>query len=244
MGAISAVTGGLAQAGQYRVKREQALANGLAQKNAAYAQATATEQAAKANLRTVAENMARMAGNRRRDMGAARNANAASGFTSDGSGSKAEEVANKVHTQAMADMARSGSTASMDAADAAIGQRRQGDMALRAAEIEAQQYAAMAKASRTGAFMSAVGGVIGAAGGAINGYGRAEAFNKAHEAAIASGDVKAASLWQNAAVGGVYGADGGAGLLASANPFTAAYAGETWQRNLLGLFEKDNVFRK
>ena len=244
MGAISAVTGGLAQAGQYSVKKEQARTNGIAQKNAAYAQATATEQAAKANLRTVAENLARMAGNRRRDMGAARTANAASGFTSDGSGSKAEEVANKVHTQAMADMARSGSTASMDAADAAIAHRRQGDAAMRAAEIEAQQYAAMAKSTRTGAFMSAVGGVIGAVGGAVSGYGQAAAFNEANASAIAAGEVQKANVWQNAAVGGVYGADAGAGLLASSNPFTAAYAGDTWQRNLLGLYEKNIVRRK
>ena len=243
MGAISPEVGGLSQAGQYSAKKNQALVNGQAQKNAAYAHATSTEQAAKANLRVVAENMARMAGTRRRDMGAARNANAASGFTSVGSGSKAEEIANKVHTQEMADLARSGSTASMDAADAAITQRRQGDMALRAAEIEAQQYAAMAKASRTGAFMSALGGVVGAVGGAIDGYGRAEEFNKANADAIAKGDVKAASLWRNGVLGGVYGADGGAGLLAASNPFTAAYAGDTWQRNLIGLFDKDNVYR-
>lgn len=244
MGFVSAVVGGLSQSGQYSAKKNQALVNGRAQKNAAYAQATSTEQAAKANLRTVAENMARMAGNRRRDMGAARNANAASGFTSDGSGSKAEEVANKVHTQAMADLARSGSTASMNAQDAAITQRRQGDMALRAAEIEAEQYAAMAKASRTGAFMSALGGVVGAVGGAVDGYGRAEEFNKANADAIAKGDVKEASLWRNSVLGGVYGSDGGAGLLAATNPFTAAYAGESWQRNLIGMFDKDNVYRK
>ena len=243
MGVISSVVGGLSQAGQYSAKRDMALVNGRTQKNAAYAQATSTEQAAKANLRTVAENITRIAGNRRRDMGAARNANAASGFTSDGSGSKAEEVANKVHTQAMADMARSGSTASMNAADAAITQRRQGDMALRAAEIEAQQYAAMAKASRTGAFMSALGGVVGAVGGAIDGYGRAEEFNKANAAAIADGDVKAASLWKSSVLGSVYGSDGGAGLLAASNPFTAAYAGETWQRNLIGMFDDNNVYR-
>lgn len=243
MGVISSVVGGLSQAGQYSAKKNQALVNGRAQKNAAYAQATSTEQAAKANLRTVAENMARTAGNRRRDMGAARNANAASGFTSDGSGSKAEEVANKVHTQAMADLARSGSTASMNAADAAITQRRQGDMALRAAEIEAEQYAAMAKASRTGAFMSALGGVVGAVGGAIDGYGRAEEFNKANADAIAKKDVKAASLWKSSVLGSVYGSDGGAGLLAASNPFTAAYAGETWQRNLIGLFDDNNVYR-
>ncbi|MBR3925544.1 MAG: hypothetical protein IKJ58_02135 [Akkermansia sp.] len=234
MGFISPIIGGISEARQYSTQKKMALANGQAQKNAAYAQATASEQASKAQLQVTAENLARMAGNRRREKGAARNANAATGFTSEGSGSTAEAITDKVHAQAMADLARSGSTESLNAFDQQVAARRQGDMAMRAAEIEAQQYAAMAKASRTGAFISALGAVAGGVYGGIDGYLRADEFNKDNADAIKAGTVKKASLFDFSVRGAMQGGDAGGGLLAATNPFTAAYAGQSWQRNLNG----------
>lgn len=242
MGAIQAVIGGISQASQYSAAKRQALMSGEAQKNAAYAKATASEKESKEALKLVGENLERMAGNRRRDMGKARAANAATGFSAEGSGGKLEEVANKVHTQQMADMARAGSTASMNALDEQIGLRRQGEAAMEAARIEAEQYAAMAKASRTGAWLSALGGVVGMAGGAVQGYQNAQAFNKLFAAPIKDGVLNAASLNKSAMLGGLFGADAGAGLLASSNPFTAAMAGSSWQRNLNGMLGIGKIY--
>lgn len=244
MGAISSVIGGLYQGEMYSAKKRMSLANGEAQKNAAYSMATASEQASKAQLQVEAENLSRMAGNKRRDMGAARNANAATGFTSAGSGQTGEGIVNKVHAQAMADAARSGSTASMNALDEQVATRRQGDAAMRAAEIEAQQYAAMAKMSRTGAFISAVGGVIGGVAGGIDGWGRAADFNEANSAAIKAGEVQAQNRWGSALWGAVNGSDAGGGLLASTNPFTAPLAGKGWDEKLLGMLGVGNINKK
>lgn len=244
MGFISSFIGGLYQGEMYSVKKRMSLANGQAQKNAFYAKATASEQASKAQLQVTAENLARMAGNRRREKGTARNANAATGFTSAGSGQTGEGIVNKVHAQAMADAARSGSNASMNALDEQVAARRQGDMAMRAAQIEADQYAAMAKMSRTGAFISAVGGVIGGVAGGIDGWGRAADFNEANKAAIEAGEVNAQNRWGSALWGSVNGSDAGGGLLASTNPFTAPLAGRGWDEKLLGMLGVGNINKK
>lgn len=235
MGFVNSVLGAAAQGSAYDAQKRRVLVEGEAARNAAYAQATAKGEAGKRQLAVVAENMARAAGNRRREMGAARNAAAGSGFTDEGTGGKAEEVVGRVHGLQMADMARAGSVGGMQALNEQVALRRQGDEAMRAAVVEARQLGALAKASRTGAWFNALSGVVGMAGGAVNGVEGAQAFNADNAEAIAKGDVGAASLWKNGFWGGVLGGDGTAGFAAGVNPFTAQFAGDSWDKNFMGL---------
>ena len=174
----------------------------------------------------VAENMARAAGNKRREMASARVAGMSSGFTSEGSGGKAEEMVAKVYDGQMADMARAGSEASMQRLNEQVALRKQGEAAMRAAEIEAAQLRAMAKASRTGAWFNAIGGMAGGAMGAYNGV----------SGAFAAGNVSNADLFNGAVGGFASSADAGSGLMASGNPFMAHLASDSWDKNLMSLF--------
>lgn len=225
MGFVQSVMGAVSQGGQYDAAKRMRLVEGEAARAAAESAATAKGEAGRRQLAVVAENVARAAGNRRRDMGAARNAAAGSGFTSEGSGGKAEEVVGRVHGLQMADLARAGSEGSLQVFNEQVALRRQGEAALRAAEVEARQLGAMARASRTGAWFNALGGVVGGAVGAYQGVDGAFAAGK-----VSDGDLLSAGLG-----GFVYGADGGSGLMASGNPFTAHLVSKGWDRSLMGM---------
>lgn len=217
MGFAQTVIGGYAKASEYDAAKRQALIQGEMQKNAAYAKATASEQASKKNLHQVGENMARVAGNKRRDMAASRTASVASGFALEGSADKREDLVARAYDEAMADMARSGSVASMNALDAQIALRRGGDAAMRAAEIQAAQYRTLARTTRTASFLSAVGGAIGAAGGAYN-------------AAQTTG-----AGWQQIVGGGIQGGNAGAGVVAAFNPTISDLAPKDWDKYYLDM---------
>lgn len=234
MGFAQSVTGPLGQASQYDAMKRQTLIRGEAKKQQAYAAATAKEEAAKQQLHVVGENMARTAGNKRRDVGKARAAAASNGFVQEGSNTKVEEMVQQAYSQQMADMARSGSQASMNALNEQIALRRGGDAALTAAQAEAEQYRALAKASRTAAWMNAAGGIIGAAGGAV----------KAGAAMDGPMSAWGQDEWGKVIGGGIYGADAGSGLMTAFNPFTAQYASETWDRNFMDLMGIGNLKKR
>lgn len=226
MGFTNSVLGAVSQGSAYDAQKRRVLIEGEAARARAEAEATAKGEAGKRELHVVAQNMAREAGNKRRDMASARVAAAGSGFTSEGSGDKAEEVVGRVYDLRMGDMARAGSERSMQVFNEQVALHRRGAEAMRAAEAEARQLNAMAKLSRTGAWFSALGGV---AGGAVGAY-------KGLEGAFAAGNVSDADL-RSAVMGGfANGSDGVSGLMASANPFTAQFAGDSWDKNLMGLF--------
>lgn len=226
MGFAQPVIGAIGQASQYDAQKRQALIQGEAQKQAAYSKATAMEQADKRNLDVVGDNMARMAGNKRRGMGAARAASAATGFAQEGSNTKTEELLQEFYALQMSDMARRGNVASMNSLNEQIALRRGGDEALRAAQAEAAQYQIMAKASRTAAWMNAIGGIVGAAGGAIS----------AGAGIDAPMSTWGKNEWGKVAGAGINGGDAGAGLMSALNPFTAKYASRSWDSNLMDLF--------
>lgn len=225
MGFINSVMGAAAAGGAYDAQKRRVLVEGEAARAAAESAATAKGVASKRELHVVAENMARAAGNKRRDMASARVAGMGSGFTGEGSGGAAEQAVGRAYDLNMADMARAGSERSMQALHEQVALQRRGAEAVRAAEAEARQLSAMAKASRTGAWFNALGGVAGGVVGAYQGL----------EGAFAEGNVSDANL-KSAVMGGfVSGSDGGSGLMASANPFTAQFAGDGWDKRFMGL---------
>lgn len=215
MGFAQTVIGGYAKASEYDAAKRQTLIQGEAQRNAAYAKATASEQASRKQLHQVGENMERMAGNRRREAASARTAAVTAGFTLDGSANRGEEVVRRAYDDAMSDMARSGSVASMNALNEQVALRRGGDAAMSAAEVEARQYRAMASATRTGAFMSAVGGAVGAGLGAAG--------------------TPAGATWQQRVGNGIQGGTAGAGLMAAFDPFMADLAPKDWDKYYLDM---------
>lgn len=239
MGFAQQVLGARATASGYDARKRQVLIEGEAARNAAYAQATASEQVSKKHLRQVGEDMARVAGNKRRAEGAARAAAAGGGWVQGvGAGDAAEGLVGRGFEQRLADMARSGSVESMNALNDQVGLRRQGDGELRRAQSAAEQFRAMAKLTRTGAWLGALGGVVGSAVGAVRGVGAAEGYNARNAADIASGAKEAASLWDAGVGGALRGGNGGAGFLMAGNPFTVGAAGDGWQKDLLGLLVK------
>lgn len=216
MGFIQSTIGGYAKASEYDAKKNAARIKGISAKNVAYAKATASEQASKKQLHQVGDNMARAAGNKRREMAGARAASAASGFAPGGSAAKQEELVARAYDVAMSDMARSGSVASMNALNEQIALRRGGDAALRAANVEARQYRALASQTRTGAFMGAVGGAIGAIGGAAG-------------AAAGGGG------WAQIAGSAIQGANSGSDVMNAFNPFMSDFVEENWQDRYLSM---------
>lgn len=226
MGFTNSVLGAVSQGSAYDAQKRRVLIEGESARAAAEAAATAKGEASKRELHVVAENLARAAGNKRRDMAAARVAAGGSGFTSDGSGGKAEELVGRAYDLKMGDMGRAGSERSMQVFNEQVALQRRGAEAMRAAEAEARQLNAMAKLSRTGAWFSALGGVAGGAVGAYQGL----------EGAFDAGNVSDADLRAAVMGGFANGSDGVAGLFASANPFTAQFAGDSWDKNLMGLF--------
>lgn len=231
MGFVQPVLGAISQGSAYDAAKRKALIEGEVARDTAYSRATAKGEASKKALHVVAGNMARAAGNKRREMASARVAGMSSGFTSEGSGGKAEELVAKVYDGQMADMARAGSEASMQAFNEQVALRKQGDAAMRAAEIEAQQQRALAKASRTGAWFNAIGGI---AGGAIGAY-------KGISAAFEAGNVSNDDLFKAGLFGGVTGADAGSGFMAAFNPMTSHLASDSWDKYLMSYMGVGNI---
>ena len=233
MGFVTSVMGGFAQGSQYDAQKRMARIRGEAAQAEGYAKATAEEVAGRKRQHVVAENMERAAGNRRRDMAAARVADGRSGFTGEGTGGKAEELVSRAYGQQMGDVARAGSAEAVGAVERGVALRRGGDAARAAAEVEAMQYAGMAKASRTGAWLSALGGVAGGVLGGMAGHAQAKEYNEVNAEAIKAGRLRAMDVWDVAALGGMSGMNGGAGLFAAGNPFLAGYVGSGWDRDLM-----------
>lgn len=232
MGFAQSLVGGYGAASQYDAQKRQALIAGEAQRNAAYAKASASERASKQQLHLVGENMARMAGNKRREAAQARTESVASGFALEGSVNKREDLVNKAYDAAMDDMARSGSVASMNALDEQIALRRGGDAAMQAAEAQAAQYRAMAKATRTGAFMSAMGGLIGAAGSggdALSAWAKKDADGNVLWDTLDWDSVD----WKNVGGHAIQGATGVSGVMNALNPVMAGYATQGWDKHYL-----------
>lgn len=96
-------------------------------------------------------------------------------------------------------MAHESSTGSINAVNQAIGLRRQGDEAMRAAEAEAAQYRSMARGTRMGMWLSGAGSLVGAIDGGLNAYDDAVEWNERPD--VQSGEVKPAGVWKDTTIG-------------------------------------------
>lgn len=195
---VSQFISGAGQASQYDAMKRMTLAKGQAEKNKAYAQATATEQASKQAAAFAGENMMRERANQRRAVGEARTAAAGSGFTAEGTGTSVADAVRRAYDMRVGDMATASSVNQTNSINQAIGMRRAGDEVMRAAESQAAQYRRMAKATRSALWINGITTATQIASGAISGYNdaldfnkQADAYNKTNATEIAKGNMTA-----------------------------------------------------
>lgn len=216
MGLLGGLLGGWQQARDYKGKARLAQARGRAQRSEAYAKATAAEVAARQNAQLAGLNLQRLRSNQQQQLGAVRVSRAGAGFDlSSGSGGAAEDALRRAGNLQVADAALGSSVEQLNAFNQAVGLRRQGDAAMRAAEAEAEQFRVAARATRQGMLVAAIPAVAGAVAGGLSG-GFGGAFN---------------------------GANAGFSMGAAVNPFLSQYADKDWEQTLLGLLRgSDNVY--
>lgn len=157
--------GNLAQASNYRAQASVARAQGRAQKTAANKRAFNLEEEARADSVLAGKNMERMRQNQTAAQSSVRNAAAASGFTSQGSGQQAEIATADIFETAIRDMSLSNAISDSNKRYAADVSRFQGNLAMQQAEAAAAQYSSLAKTARTSALVQGIGSLgVGALG--------------------------------------------------------------------------------
>ena len=166
--------------GQASLARSQARIseiNARMARNAANRKASQIENAAKANQRLAGENMMRARSNQRDAIGSVRVERANSGFTSEGSGNKAEESAQKALDRHIANMAMDASITMMNSWQQAVDVRQQGELEAVKHEGQAEVSRIQADYAKSGAIASLVSSTLGAAYGAYKAYTGANEFN-------------------------------------------------------------------
>lgn len=138
------------------------------------ARAAQTEDEAKAAWTISTENQKRMQENKTHAQASARNAQAASGFDSEGSGAVQELSVAEQMEQMIADAAMSSAIQENNARFAAAQMRGQGELEMMGAEVNARQYEQLSQNAKKAAGIQAVAGLAGAAlGGVTGGWGGA-----------------------------------------------------------------------
>ena len=125
---------------QYKYQGKAALSNGQSTQAAYKKKARALEAEAVSDSHLAARNMGRMRQNQNDARATARAAQGGSGFTAEGSGSQAEVAVADVWESAIGDAALSNAISDSNKRFAAESARYQGDMAMMAAQNEADQY--------------------------------------------------------------------------------------------------------
>lgn len=128
-------------------------------------------------------------------------------------------------------MAYESSTGSVNAVNQAIGLRRQGDEAMRAAEAEAAQYRSMARGTRMGMWLSSAGALAGAIDGGLDAYNDAREWNERPD--VQSGEVKPASVWKDTTMGTMNGMGWGSSAANAFNPYMSSFTSQGWEKSFL-----------
>lgn len=171
---------------QYKYQGQAALSNGQATQSAYEKKARALEAEAVSDSHLAARNMGRMRQNQSAARATARAAQGGSGFTAEGSGSQAEVAVADVWESAIGDAALSNAISYSNKRFAAESSRYQGDMAMMAAQNEADQYRMLSDNAMGAAIvqtaLTAAGGAMGAAGMTGGGFlGGTDGFGNAWE---------------------------------------------------------------
>jgi hypothetical protein len=235
------------QSKQYKAQSAVFRKNAQGTRNHARTQAYTIEEAARQNQRIEADNLTAARANQRAKVGQVKAARAGSGFTSEGTGSQAEENAQDQLDKYIANMAMSASIAMSNAFQTAQSTRLQGEIEARKQEDQAEIYSMQAKATRNAANISLATGILGSAFGAYMSYNAAEEFNSelmASDAALTNawdrGEISYTQMqqglaynatlqqnpWQSAALGGMMLGDMSYHLTSGFSPFIASFSAD------------------
>lgn len=165
------IIGNLGQANTYKAQASVALAQGRAQKSAANKRAWNLEEEARSDSLLAGTNMMRQRENQTAAQASVRNAAAASGFTSQGSGQQAEIATADIFETAIRDMALSNAISDSNKRYAADVTRFQGNLAMQQAETAATQYTKLAKTAKTSALLQLGSTAFGAGAALLNNIG-------------------------------------------------------------------------
>lgn len=235
------------QSKQYKAQSAVFRKNAQGTRNHARTQAYTIEEAARQNQRIEADNLTAARANQRAKVGQVKAARAGSGFTSEGTGSQAEENAQDQLDKYIANMAMSASIAMSNAFQTAQSTRLQGEIEARKQEDQAEIYSMQAKATRNAANISLATGILGSAFGAYMSYSAAEDFNseinlanRAIEQDYLNRNITREQMvaarsynvqlqqnpWENAALGGMMFGDMSYHLTSGFSPFIASFSAD------------------
>lgn len=269
MGMISNIWGMTKQAREYDHEKNMRLIEGMAARNRGYSEARAIMREAAENARKAGVAMMEARGDQRRAVGAARAVQAATGTMSSGSGGTLARNAYEAGEQEVTNMAINQSQRMANSINASIATAREGEAKKRAADAEAEQYRLMAKATRTGAWISAGTGILSGVAGMIEGGLNAREFNanqKGEAAAVKAGkmnpmnteylsmndalrlqnneiginDLRTHSVWQEALNFGESWGSMGSSAANAYNPWVAQFTTPGWDRGLISAYVSGN----
>ena len=219
---VSNILSGFHQANNYKTQAALLRSNARTAGAAANASAVNTMRAAAANWELESDKRKTTRQNKTAATAAVRNAQAASGFTNQGTAATAENITRNAFDETIANMARSAAIDYNNYFQHAEATKTQARMQREAAESQARQYEIAANATRKSAIIGGATGLAGAIVGYATMSGAADSFNTANATAIAEG--KLSALNPNAM--GLLGAGQFAGdfsnISMSFNPFTSS----------------------
>lgn len=218
---ITGIMQGMNQARAYSAQARIKRAEGKAALNAANAQASAIESAAALNQDLAGQQMRTVRANQTAARDAARNIQARSGFTSQGTGNQLERTTSQNFDEKIALMAQSASIDYTNAWQNSIDTRRQGQLQNMVANAEADSLARTAKIVRKQTQISGWIGGITAVASAIAGFQGAEAFNATNAQSITAGTMDSINPYANAFLSYSDSAGNMLNNLQGLNPYTA-----------------------
>lgn len=205
---ITGIFNGLEQAKAYKSKGRIARIQGESAENNAIRQADAIMRAARYNHELESDKRATMRQQQTEAVGTARNRQAASGFTAQGSGGKLADLTRRHFDEVIDNAAKSAAIAYNNEWQQAESTKHQGRLQRHAFEAEAQQYDSIAKQIKRSTIISGVMGLAGGLYGYFTGRQDAQNFNEANAEAIAAGKLKAQDPFKTGLMrGSVYAGD-------------------------------------
>lgn len=269
MGMIGNIWGATRQASEYDHEKNMRLIEGVAARNRAYSEARGIMREAAQNARKAGVAMMEARGDERRAVGAARAVQGATGVMSSGSGGSMERNAIAAGEQEIANMALNQSQRMENSINAGIATVQEGEAKKRAADAEAAQYRLMAKATRTGAWISAATGLVSGIAGMFEGGRNAREFNanqrgeanavmageldpmnteylslndalKLQNGEMGINDLRTHSVWQEALNFGESWSSMGSSAANAYNPWVAQFTTPGWERGLISSYVSGN----
>lgn len=188
---ISGIFNGWMQSESYKSQARLARIKGESAERNAQRQADAIMKNAGYNWELESERRQTMRQQQTMAVGAARERRSSSGFTSQGSGGKLEDITRRSFDDTIANAAKSAAIQYNVEWQTAESTKHQGKLARHAYEAEAEQLKAISKQIKMSTIISGIAGLASGVYGYSSGCKDAQAFNEKNAAAISAGKMEA-----------------------------------------------------